>query len=142
MKKIVLGIMVLILVGVLLTQASFATGAASLLDLDGSSSNLVGNNTPTDGNNLPIDGNNLPTDGNNTQLGGGNATLGGGNNTPMGGNNNSGNNLGSSYIYGNSNNNSSLPQTGLNNTGLFVLTAIAILAVVVTFKKMSDYGNI
>lgn len=128
MKKIVLGIMILLLAGVLVAQSTFAT---SLINLG---------NEQKDGNNTPspaapsITGNNTNTGSNNTPLTTGNNAQG----------NNSGlnNSLTNNYIYNNSSNNASLPKTGLNNTVLFILTAVALISVVVTFKKISDYGNI
>lgn len=136
MKKIVLGIMILLLAGVLVAQSSFAT---SLINLG---------NEQTDGNNTPnpaapsLTENN--TDLNNTLSPA--APLTTGNNDAQGNSlgNNSGlnNSLTNNYIYNNSSNNASLPKTGLDNTVLFILTAVALISVVVTFKKISDYGNI
>lgn len=136
MKKIVLGIMILLLAGVLVAQSSFAT---SLINLG---------NEQTDGNNTPnpaapsLTENN--TDLNNTPSPA--APLTTGNNDAQGNSlgNNSGlnNSLTNNYIYNNSSNNASLPKTGLDNTVLFILTAVALISVVVTFKKISDYGNI
>ena len=134
MKKIVLGIMILLLAGVLVAQSTFAT---SLINLG---------SEQTDGNNTQSPSPAAPSiTGNNTGL----------NNTPaapLTGNNAQGNNTGNrsglnnsltnNYIYNNSSNNASLPKTGLDNTVLFILTAVALIAVVVTFKKISDYGNI
>ena len=127
--------MILLLAGVLVAQSTFAT---SLINLG---------NEQTDGNNTPnpaapsITGNNTNTGLNNTPT----TPLTTGNNAQG---NNSGNNSGlnnsltNNYIYNNSSNNASLPKTGLDNTVLFILTAVALISVVVTFKKISDYGNI
>ncbi len=134
MKKIVLGIMILLLAGVLVAQSTFATSLINLGSEQKDENNtqspspaapsITGNNTGL--NNTPaapLTGNNVP--GNNT-----------GNRSGLN------NSLTNNYIYNNSSNNASLPKTGLDNTVLFILTAVALIAVVVTFKKISDYGNI
>ncbi len=127
MKKIVLGIMIILLAGILVAQSSFATSLIS-----------IGDNTATSGeNNTVVEANNNI----NTTVNNDVNTV---NNTPVIGSNVStnNNNLGNSYIYNNLSNDTSLPKTGLDNTVLIVLTAVALVMIIFTFKKMSDYGNI
>ncbi len=146
-KKLILGIMVLVLVAILAAQNSFAT---SLLSTGGTENNTI-QNTGT----VSLNGNDGTSSDVNSLVGPTttttpstttpeNSTL---NTTPLTQNNTVGNNStlgGSTYNNSLTNNNtkSNLPKTGLDNTFLFVLTAIAIVSVIIAFKKISDYGNI
>lgn len=131
MKKIVLGIMIILLAGVLVAQSSFATSLISIGDKNATSEE---NNTVVEANNnINTTVNNDVSTVNNTPVIGSNVSTN---------NNINNNNLGNSYIYNNLSNDTSLPKTGLDNTVLIVLTAVALVMIIFTFKKMSDYGNI
>lgn len=144
MKKVVLSLFVMVVMVLIIAQGSLASSLISLDD----------NNTATDGSTTGTTtgestlGGSTATDGSTTGTTTGESTLGGSTTTNNDNNDSdlilggtSSDDKNSSFSYEDEAD-EDLPQTGLNNTGLVVLTVIALGSAVIAFKKISDYGNI
>lgn len=130
MKKVILGLMVILLMGVVVAQNSFASTLISpdgQKDTTGNTSNgnaVVGLTEDTSNK----DNEDIANKDNEDAL-------------ILGGSNSDDKNTNNSFSYEDEAD-EELPQTGLNNTGLVVLTVIALGCAVIAFKRISDYGNI